>query len=296
MIKQRLGLQAVTCCAIAWPLATAALADALPRDARARACWLEHTRERTRVHLNEPIVVDFANLRHGYAVRTPFRVDFSVRGMGVIPAGKLDPKAGHHHLLIDQPLPAVVTQPIPLSDKYRHFGKGQTGTVLDLAPGRHTLRLLFADYQHRPYFVYSPELTIDVTGPRSAQPVSIDAGCKAWYEDEVTRPRPPGQRAVIINLRSGEPVVSPFTVRFGADGYGIAPRGSGGPGLGHFMFDVFGTGGRPVRALDLGNGATQALLFLPPGGYLLRLRLLGQGRELVPPAEVAVQVVAQERD
>ncbi|MDE2370936.1 MAG: DUF4399 domain-containing protein [Burkholderiales bacterium] len=296
MIKQRQLLRAVVCCGIGWLAATCALADALPRDARERACWLKHTRERTKVNLNEPIVVDFANLLDGYKVRSPFRVDFSVRGMGVVPAGKFNPKAGHHHILIDTPLPPVVTQPIPFSDKYRHFGKGQTGTELDLAPGHHTLRLLFADYQHHPYFVYSPELKIEVTAKRSATPVSIEDGCEAWYEEEVSRPRPPGQRAVIVNLRSGEPVVSPFTVRFGADGFGIAPRGSGGPGLGYFMFDVLGYDGRIVQSLDLGNGATQANLFLPPGGYLLRLRLMGEARELVPAVEVGVNVVAQERD
>ena len=121
-------------------LLATAQAEPLPKDDRERACWLQHTRERTRVKLTEPTVVDFSNLRDGQTVRSPFQVDFAVRGMGVVPAGKPHPKAGHHHVLIDTPLPLNVGDQIPFNNGHRHFGKAQTGTTLELPPGPHKLR------------------------------------------------------------------------------------------------------------------------------------------------------------
>jgi hypothetical protein len=283
-------------CAAATLLLATAHAEPLPKDERERACWLQHTRDRTRVKLTEPTSVDFSNLRDGQTVRSPFQVDFAVRGMGVVPAGKPHPKAGHHHLLIDTPLPINVGSQIPFNDGHRHFGKAQTGTAVELPAGRHTLRLLFADHEHRPFFVYSPEITVNVTGPRSAEPVRIEAGCEAWYLEEISRPRAPGPRIQISNLRDGESVVSPLNVRLVADGLGVAPRGNGGPANGHFMLDVQAAG-KSVQVVDLGNGATQSNLFLSPGAYLLRLRLLDDARakDLAPPADLNVNVVAQER-
>lgn len=277
-------------------LTATAWAEPLPRDERERACWLQNTRDRTRVKLTEPTIVDFANLRDGYTVRSPFQIDFAVKGMGVIPAGKPHAKAGHHHILVDTPLPVVVTDQIPFNDRHRHFGKGQTGTSIELPPGPHTLRLLFADHEHRPYFVFSPEIKVNVSGPRGAQPVSIDAGCALWYQDQLSAPRPAGNRVLFTNLRDGEPVVSPIAVRFAVDGFGVAPRGAGGAGTGHFTLDVL-SGGKPVQAVDLSNGATQANLFLSPGPYTLRLRFMDDGRskDLVPAAEINISVTAQER-
>ena len=277
-------------------LLIAAQAEPLPKDDRERACWLQHTRERTRVKLTEPTTVDFSNLRDGQTVRSPFQVDFAVRGMGVVSAGKPHPKAGHHHLLINTRLPINVADQIPFNDGHRHFGKAQTGATLELPAGPHKLRLLFADHEHRPYFVYSPEITVNVVGPRTAEPVRIDAGCDAWYQEEISRPRPPGPRIQISNLRDAEPVVSPVNVRLAADGLGVAPRGHGGPANGHFMLDVQ-SAGKSVQLVDLGNGATQTNLFLSPGAYLLRLRLLDDARakDLAPPAELNITVAAQER-
>lgn len=275
-------------------------AEPLPRDERERACWLSHTRERTRVKLNEPTSVDFANLKDGFSLRSPFQVDFAIRGMGVVPAGKPHPKAGHHHLLVNTPLPANVGEKIPFNDFHRHFGKGQTGTTIALPPGKHRLRLLFADHDHRPYFVFSPEINITVTGPRSAATLRLDdarnaVACEAWYQDELTRPRPDGKRLVFTNLREGEPVPSPFNLRLAVDGFGVAPRGHGGEGLGHFMLDVR-SAGRVVQEIDLSHGATQVNLFLNPGSYTLRLRFLDdQGAERLPAAELPVVVTTLER-
>ena len=84
----------------------------------------------------------------GATVKSPVTVVFGLRApWGVAPAGTKVDKTGHHHLLIDAPLPDL-TQPIPKDDQHRHFGGGQTETVLTLAPGRHTLQLLLGDFAH----------------------------------------------------------------------------------------------------------------------------------------------------
>lgn len=281
--------------------ATPADAAPLPRDELQRQCWQRHTRERTRVDLKGLTAVYFSNLRHGDRVRSPFMVEFAVKGMGVVPAGKALAGTGHHHILVDTPLPPSVTDKLPFNDGHRHFGKGQTFAVLDLPPGPHKLRLLFADHEHRPYFVFSPEITVHVTGKRSAEPLAIDASdpdasCAAWYQDERSRPRPPGEWVTITNLRDGEPVVSPFTLRFGVEGYGVCARGQSAERSGHFMLDVMRET-RVVHAVDLSNGATQAQLFVPPGAYQLRLRFVDGATQsdLLPPHEQSVLVTAQEK-
>ena len=87
----------------------------------------------------------------GATVKSPVTVVFGLRApWGVAPAGTKVDKTGHHHLLIDAPLPDL-TQPIPKDDQHRHFGGGQTETVLTLAPGRHTLQLLLGDFAHVPH-------------------------------------------------------------------------------------------------------------------------------------------------
>ena len=112
----------------------------------------------------------FVNIKSGDKVRSPFRVAFVVSGMGVAPvaAGEL-PGTGHHHILIDMPLPVDIKAPIPfdkpgeyLHQHYKHFGGGETETVLDLPPGHHTLQLLFADHNHVPYYIRSKVVEIDV--------------------------------------------------------------------------------------------------------------------------------------
>jgi Domain of unknown function (DUF4399) len=101
----------------------------------------------------------------GATVKSPVTVVFGLTGMGIAPAGVKFDNTGHHHLLIDTELPADLTQPLPVSDAIRHFGKGQTEATLDLPPGKHTLQLLFADFTHTPFTpnVASKKITITVT-------------------------------------------------------------------------------------------------------------------------------------
>src|SRR5437870_9702416 len=86
--------------------ATAAWAQNLPEEPLQRRCWQSYSAQRTSVDLREPVSVTFSNLKNGYVVRSPFWVEFGIRGMGVVPAGNEREKAGHHHLLVDRTLPS----------------------------------------------------------------------------------------------------------------------------------------------------------------------------------------------
>ncbi len=92
----------------------------------------------------------FISPADGAEITGTVTVRFGLRGLGVAPAGVEAANTGHHHLLINaDPLPAF-DQPLPSSEQVRHFGKGQTETDLDLAPGRYTLQLILGDAQHVP--------------------------------------------------------------------------------------------------------------------------------------------------
>lgn len=101
--------------------------------------------------------------KDGATVTSPVTVVFGLEGMGVAPAGVNMPNTGHHHLIIDSPLPAL-DQPIPKDDKHLHFGGGQTQVTIELAPGKHTLQLLLGDMNHKPHVppVFSKKITITV--------------------------------------------------------------------------------------------------------------------------------------
>jgi hypothetical protein len=88
--------------------------------------------------------------RDGDTVSSPVVVKFGLAGMGVAPAGTNNPDTGHHHLIIDAPLPNLEFA-IPKDAKHRHFGGGQTQVSIELEPGKHTLQLLLGDYRHIPH-------------------------------------------------------------------------------------------------------------------------------------------------
>jgi hypothetical protein len=99
--------------------------------------------------------------KNGATVHGPVTVRFGLSGMGVAPAGTVADNTGHHHLIIDSPLPPL-DQPLPKDDTHLHFGKGQTETVLTLKPGKHTLQLVLGDAEHVPHDppVISEKITI----------------------------------------------------------------------------------------------------------------------------------------
>ncbi len=93
----------------------------------------------------------------------PFRVWFGLRNFGVAPAGVERANTGHHHLIIDTPLPAA-DEEIPNDKNHLHFGAGQSEVMLELPPGRHTLQLVMGDHNHVPHNppLVSRRVTIDV--------------------------------------------------------------------------------------------------------------------------------------
>jgi hypothetical protein len=95
------------------------------------------------------------------AANKPFRVWFGLRYMGVAPKGVKYPNTGHHHLLIDTDLPPM-DQEIPSDRNHLHFGAGETETMIQLPPGKHTLQLLMGDDTHVPHNppVYSKKITV----------------------------------------------------------------------------------------------------------------------------------------
>jgi hypothetical protein len=101
--------------------------------------------------------------QNGAVVSSPVRVVFGLRGAGVAPAGVERPSSGHHHLLIDSPVPPL-NLPIPSAAGHVHFGGGQTETSVTLMPGRHTLQLLLGDELHVPHDppLLSEVVTIEV--------------------------------------------------------------------------------------------------------------------------------------
>jgi len=107
------------------------------------------------------------NLENGQHVSSPVTVQFGLSGMGISPAGitgQGTDNTGHHHLVIDSPAPAAGV-PIPAeAGKYVHFGRGQTETTLELAPGQHTIQLVLGDAAHIPHNppVMSERVTIVV--------------------------------------------------------------------------------------------------------------------------------------
>lgn len=107
--------------------------------------------------------VYFITPQDGETVTGPVSIKFGLSGMGVAPAGVERANTGHHHLIIDAPLPSL-DQSVPSDEHYRHFGGGQTETTIELAPGEHTLQLLMGDQLHRPHSsaVFSDVITITV--------------------------------------------------------------------------------------------------------------------------------------
>ena len=87
----------------------------------------------------------------GQEVAAPFAVKFGLVGMGVAPAGIDKANTGHHHLLIDLDELPELTAPLAATDNIKHFGGGQTETLLILPAGEHTLQLLLGNYVHIPH-------------------------------------------------------------------------------------------------------------------------------------------------
>jgi hypothetical protein len=91
-------------------------------------------------------------------------VRFGLVNMGVAPAGVEKANTGHHHLMVDTPLPPL-NLPIPNDFNHLHFGAGQTEAQITLPLGQHTLQLLLGDENHIAHEppVYSKPIRVMVT-------------------------------------------------------------------------------------------------------------------------------------
>lgn len=114
----------------------------------------------------------------GAYVPLTLTVRFGLTNMGIAPAGVDKPNSGHHHLLIDAPLPPF-DEPIPNDENHLHFGAGQTEATITLTPGKHTLQLLLGDASHIPH-----------DPPVYSKPITVYAGIAPPHKPLPPRPRP----------------------------------------------------------------------------------------------------------
>jgi len=197
----------------------------------------------------------FTNLRDGESRVAPFVLRFGLSMRGIVPAGKAAGRAGHHHLLIDQPLPLDFKKPLPFTSQYIHFGKGQMEAVVDLKPGTYNLNLL--QRLVIPYFVFSKPVRVTIT----AQDKQLTAA-------SVQGPK----RVEILGLADQQAVKGPFRVQFHASGYNIAHREAKVADSGRFRLTLERAGKKEV--LDFRQGQTEVWLNPPRGDYGLRLELV----------------------
>ena len=127
--------------ALTMPLAASAQQRAMPETAKVYILWPPD----------------------GQVIRGSFWVRMGLANAGVAPAGVERDGTGHHHILINAPLPPL-DEPIPNDRKHLHFGLGQTEARLDLPPGKHTLQLVLGDENHMPHKppLVSKQITITV--------------------------------------------------------------------------------------------------------------------------------------
>lgn len=200
----------------------------------------------------------FTNLKDGGVYEAPFVARFGLSMRGLVPAGKTAGRAGHHHLLINQALPLDFQKPLPFTEQYLHFGKGQMETVINLPPGSYELRMLLADQKHIPYFVYSKALKLTISKQnKDVKPAAVQG--------------PP--HIELLSPANRETVRAPFRVQFHASGYNVAHTAPQVPETGHFRLTVEQAGRKP-EVMNFTAGQTETWLSPPPGDYTLRLELV----------------------
>ena len=217
----------------------------------------------------------FTNLKDGDVVQSPFVAKFGLTMRGLVPAGSSAGTAGHHHLLVNRQLPLDFTKPLPFSDQYIHFGKGQMETVLNLKPGDYDLTLLLANQGHIPLFVFSRPIRI-----------KVDRQLATRTAQDVQGP----QRIEILSPRDGSTVHDTFRVLFHASGYNVSHVATHIAGTGHFRLTVERKGARP-EVLDFRGGHTETWLQPPPGEYRLSLQFLDNITGAVLASAPPVQVI-----
>jgi hypothetical protein len=97
---------------------------------------------------------------------------------------------------------------------------------------------------------------------------------------------PADAKAFFVNLKDGDTVASPVTVKFGVTGLTLAPAGTDTPGTGHFHL-LIDTSLSPeemkfaipndAQHLHFGKAQTEATITLTPGKHTLQI-VMGDGK------------------
>ncbi len=205
--------------------------------------------------------VYFIGIEDRAIVPEALKLNFGLKNMGVAPAQSDLPNSGHHHILVDTPLPPL-NRPIPSDFNHLHFGAGQTTAEIKLTPGQHTLQLLLGDKDHIPHSppVMSPVLRVTVVPPGGPTASPKDA------------------RIYFTQLKDGDVVAPEFKVHFGLKGMGVAPAKSDRPNSGHhhLLIDTeLPELDKPIPSdfnhLHFGSGQTETTVRLEPGEHTLQL-------------------------
>ncbi|WP_460450356.1 DUF4399 domain-containing protein [Alsobacter sp. SYSU BS001988] len=217
--------------------------------------------------------VFFVDLKDGQTVPSRFTVKFGAENVDIVAAGVAKPNSGHHHILVDAPLPPL-DQPIPSDLNHLHFGRAQTEAEIILPAGDHTLQLILGDNDHLPH---NPPIVSEVVHVRVDQATV----------EKPRSPAPPGASVSFVGLEDGATIPTKATIRFALAGMKLSPAGASEPMSGHHHLIV----DAPTPDLDreipsdpnhlhFGRGQTQVDLALTPGPHTLQL-LLGD-HEHVP--------------
>jgi hypothetical protein len=204
--------------------------------------------------------------------------------MGLAPAGMAKAGTGHHHILVDAEMPPA-DRPIPNDPRHLHFGAGQTEAEVTLAPGQHTLQLLFADHEHVPHDppIASERIRIVVQGEAASAALQSPAKPAGSSERKAS---PPDAAVYFVYPQDGAVIYPTSTIRFGLTGMGVAPAGTQKANTGHhhLLVDVPTPDlNVPIpntpQHLHFGAGQTEMKLTLPPGEHVLQL-ILGDENHL----------------
>ncbi|MEW5703284.1 MAG: DUF4399 domain-containing protein [Pseudomonadota bacterium] len=135
--------------------------------------------------------VFFVTPKNGTTVRQTFAIVGGFESLKLTPAGTVNEKGGHLHLLIDTDLPPL-DKPIPPGpaidrtghadmqggQQFLHIASGASDIRVTLDPGEHTLQLLLGDHNHVPHDppVFSEKITITVKPEREEVITKIPKG------------------------------------------------------------------------------------------------------------------------
>jgi hypothetical protein len=231
------------------------------------------TVEKTRTPAPADAKVFFIDLQDGAKVPLRSVVKFGISGMEVVPAGTEKTHSGHHHLIVDAPLPPLDHE-IPSDPNHLHFGRGQTSTELTLTRGEHTLQLLLGDHQHVPH---DPPVMSNVIRVYAEERAADTPKSEA---NSGRQPSPPDAKVYFVYPRDGDVIYPNSTIRFGLSNMGVAPAGVSKANTGHHHLIIDAETpafDQPIPSdpnhLHFGAGQTEKKITLTPGPHTLQLVL-----------------------